>query len=152
MKAGRIVQRIDELSAISESPDALTRICFSPEHRRAADRILGWMREAGLDARMDEIGNLIGRYEGETPGLPCLMLGSHFDTVRDAGRWDGPLGVLTALECLADIAARGLRLPFSFFSSFEVTTVSRRATFRRSLDRRRNNRSRLVNRFFSIRR
>ncbi|MGF1621933.1 MAG: allantoate amidohydrolase [Rhodomicrobiaceae bacterium] len=113
MKAGRIVQRIDELSAISESPDALTRICFSPEHRRAADLILGWMRGAGLDARMDEIGNVIGRYEGEEPGLPCLMLGSHFDTVRDAGKWDGPLGVLTALECVADVAERGLRLPFA---------------------------------------
>ncbi len=110
---GRIVERIGELAAISESPDALTRVCFSPEHRRAADLIVGWMREAGLAARMDEIGNVIGRYEGETPGLPCLMIGSHFDTVRDAGKWDGPLGVLTALECVSEIAQRGLRLPFA---------------------------------------
>ena len=71
------------------------------------------MEEAGLAARMDEIGNVIGRYEGERPGLPCLMLGSHYDTVRDAGKWDGPLGVVTALECVADVARRGLRLPFA---------------------------------------
>ncbi len=111
--AGRIVRRIGELAAISASPDGLTRICFSDEHRRAAELILGWMGEAGLSARMDEIGNVVGRYEGGTPGLPCLMLGSHYDTVRNAGKWDGPLGVLTALECVADIARRGLRLPFA---------------------------------------
>lgn len=111
--AGRILRRIGELAAISDSPDGLTRICYSPEHRRAADLILAWMTEAGLAARMDEIGNVIGRYEGETPGLPCLMLGSHFDTVRNAGKWDGPLGVLTALECVAEIARTGARLPFA---------------------------------------
>ena len=113
LMGSRIVQRIDALAAISESPAALTRICFSPEHRRAADLILRWMEEAGLTARMDEIGNVIGRYEGDAPGLPCLMIGSHFDTVRDAGKWDGPLGVLTSIECVAEVARRGLRLPFA---------------------------------------
>jgi allantoate deiminase len=109
----RIVARIEALAAISESPDALTRVSFSPEHRRAADLILSWMCEAGLAARMDEIGNVVGRLEGEAPGLPCLMLGSHYDTVRNAGKWDGPLGVLTALECVGEVARRGLKLPFA---------------------------------------
>ena len=113
LMGSRILQRIDTLAAISESPEALTRICFSPEHRRAADLILRWMEEAGLTARMDEIGNVIGRYEGNAPGLPCLMIGSHFDTVRDAGKWDGPLGVLTGIECVAEVTRRGLRLPFA---------------------------------------
>jgi allantoate deiminase len=111
--AARIVARIDELAAISETPGALTRICFSPEHTRAADVILGWMREAGLDARMDEIGNVIGRHEGMAPGLPALMIGSHYDSVRDAGKWDGPLGLILALECVAEIAREGVRLPFA---------------------------------------
>jgi allantoate deiminase len=111
--ADRIVRRIEELAAISETPGALTRICFSPEHRRAADLILGWMREAGMTARMDEIGNAVGRYEGTEPGQLCLMVGSHYDTVRDAGKWDGPLGVITAIECVADLARRGVRLPFA---------------------------------------
>jgi allantoate deiminase len=46
-------------------------------------------------------------------GLPCLMLGSHYDTVRDAGKWDGPLGVITAIACVADLNRRGVRLPFA---------------------------------------
>jgi allantoate deiminase len=111
--ADRIVQRIGELAAISETPGTLTRICFSPEHGRAADLILGWMRDAGMTARMDEIGNVVGRYEGQTLGVPCLMIGSHYDTVRDAGKWDGPLGISAAIECVADLARRGVRLPFA---------------------------------------
>lgn len=111
--ATRIVARIDELAAISQDEGAITRVCFSPEHRRAADLILGWMREAGMTARMDEIGNVVGRYEGTREGLPCLMVGSHYDTVRDAGRWDGPLGLLTAIECVARIAQAGKRLPYA---------------------------------------
>lgn len=108
-----IVKRINELAAISESPSMLTRIVFSAEHRRAASLILGWMRDAGMSARMDEIGNVVGRYEGQVPGLPCLMLGSHYDSVRDAGKWDGPLGIITAIDCVAEIARRGVRLPFA---------------------------------------
>lgn len=111
--AARIAARVDELAAISETPGAITRLCFTPEHARAAELLLGWMREAGMSARIDEIGNVVGRLEGETPGLPCLMLGSHFDTVRDAGRWDGPLGVVAAIECAARVAASGWRLPFA---------------------------------------
>lgn len=108
-----IVRRINELAAISEDGDKLTRIYLSKELRKAADLILSWMREAGMSARLDAIGNVCGRYEGERPGAPCLMLGSHYDTVRDAGRWDGPLGVITAIVCVADLNRRGKRLPFA---------------------------------------
>src|ERR1700726_4607611 len=108
-----IVRRIDALGAISETPDHLTRIFLSPEHRAAADLILSWMRGAGMSAHLDAIGNVCGRYEGDRPGLPCLMLGSHYDTVRDAGKWDGPLGLLTAISCVADLNRRGRRLPFA---------------------------------------
>jgi allantoate deiminase len=111
--AERIARRIDELAAISESPEGLARLVFTPEHARAAEQIMGWMTGAGMSARMDGIGNVIGRYEGVAPGLPCLMLGSHFDTVRDAGKWDGPLGIVTAIECVADLARRDVRLPFA---------------------------------------
>ena len=108
-----IVGRINRLATISETPEQLTRIFLSPEHRTAADLILSWMREAGMAAHLDAIGNVCGRYEGDRPGLPCLMLGSHYDTVRDAGRWDGPLGLLTAISCVADLNRRGRRLPFA---------------------------------------
>src|SRR5882762_9506671 len=108
-----IVGRIATLSAISETPDNLTRIFLTPEHLAAAELILSWMRDAGMRAKLDAIGNVCGRYEGDRPGLPCLMLGSHYDTVRDAGEWDGPLGLITAISCVADLNRRGRRLPFA---------------------------------------
>lgn len=108
-----IVGRIDELAAISETPDNLTRVFLSKEHRAAAELLVGWMRQAGMLARVDAIGNVCGRYEGLKPGAPCLMLGSHYDTVRDAGKWDGPLGVITAIACVGDLNRRGIRLPFA---------------------------------------
>jgi allantoate deiminase len=108
-----IVSRINQLGAISETPEHLARIFLSPEHRIAADLILAWMKDAGMAVHLDAIGNVCGRYEGERPGLPCLMLGSHYDTVRDAGKWDGPLGIVTAITCIADLNRRGVRLPFA---------------------------------------
>lgn len=108
-----IVARIHRLAAISEAADNLTRIFLTGEHRAAADLIMNWMVEAGMNARLDAIGNVCGRYEGEHPGLPCLMLGSHYDTVRDAGKWDGPLGLITAISCVAELNRRGRRLPFA---------------------------------------
>src|SRR6478609_8209748 len=113
MLGEEIVARIDALAAISEENDKLTRIYLSKELRVAADLILGWMRGAGMSARLDAIGNVCGRYEGERPGAPCLMLGSHYDTVRDAGKWDGPLGLITAISCVSDLNRRGKRLPFA---------------------------------------
>jgi allantoate deiminase len=108
-----IVGRINRLADISESPNDLTRIFLTAEHRTAAEMIMTWMREAGMRAHLDAIGNVCGRYEGERPGLPCLMLGSHYDTVRDAGKWDGPLGLITAISCVAELNRRALRLPFA---------------------------------------
>src|ERR1700682_4015088 len=113
-----IVGRINELAAISETPEHLTRVFLSKEHRAAADLILSWMSKAGMHAHLDAIGNVCGRYEGAREGspregLPCLMLGSHYDTVRDAGRWDGPLGLLTAISCVANLHQRGRRMPFA---------------------------------------
>ena len=108
-----IVDRINRLGKISETSEHLARVFLTPEHRAAADLILTWMRDAGLHAHVDAIGNVCGRYEGERLGLPCLMLGSHYDTVRDAGKWDGPLGLITAISCVADLHQRGRQLPFA---------------------------------------
>src|SRR5205814_1432793 len=108
-----IVSRINRLALISESRSELTRVFLTPEHRAAADLIMSWMVEAGMHAHLDAIGNVCGRYEGERPRLPCLMLGSHYDTVRDAGKWDGPLGLIAAISCVADLNRRGRRLAFA---------------------------------------
>jgi allantoate deiminase len=113
MLGDEIVSRINQLGTISETPEHLARIFLSPEHRIAAGLILSWMKDAGMAAHLDAIGNVCGRYEGDRPGLPCLMLGSHYDTVRDAGKWDGPLGIITAIACVADLNRRGVRLPFA---------------------------------------
>ena len=92
--AARVLERCDRLAQISEEPARLTRRFGTPAMRQANEVVAGWMREAGLETRVDPIGNLIGR-RGEGP---VLMLGSHLDTVIDAGRYDGPLGVLIAIE------------------------------------------------------
>src|SRR5258708_7779349 len=111
--AARILERCDALARCSEQADALTRVYLSAEQRAANELILPWMRDAGMSARLDAAGNAVGRYEGERPALPCLMLGSHLDTVRDAGKYDGMLGVVAAIECVASLHASGRRLPFA---------------------------------------
>jgi allantoate deiminase len=109
----RISDRCDALGRLSEQQGGLTRVFLSAEQRQANALVLAWMREAGMTADVDSIGNCAGRYEGLRPGLPCLMLGSHLDTVRDAGRYDGMLGVIAAIECVCALNACGLRLPFA---------------------------------------
>jgi allantoate deiminase len=109
--AARILARVAALAAVSEQADGLTRVYLSAEHARANALVGGWMRDAGLAVHVDAAGNLVGRREGDRPGLPCLMLGSHLDTVRNAGPYDGMLGVLTAIECVAALGARPL--PFA---------------------------------------
>lgn len=109
----QLITRADELTAFSEEEGALTRTFLTPQHRAAGERVIRWMRAAGMMADFDAIGNVVGRYEGTRPNLPLLLLGSHLDTVRNAGRYDGILGVLTAVACVAELNARGERLPFA---------------------------------------
>src|SRR5688572_1999157 len=113
LSADRILERCESLAQHSELPGGLTRVFLSPQARAASDKVLAWMREAGMQAKLDAIGNAVGRYEGARPGLPCLMMGSHLDTVRDAGKYDGMLGVVTAIECVHALNAGGKRLPFA---------------------------------------
>ncbi len=109
----RIMQRCDALARHSELAGGLTRVYLSQEQAAANRLVLGWMREAGMSARLDAAGNCVGRYEGDRPGLPALLLGSHLDTVRDAGKYDGMLGVVAAIECVHALNANGRRLPFA---------------------------------------
>lgn len=113
LDARRVWDHCDALGRLSELEGGLTRVFLSPQQRDANALVLAWMRAAGMSAEVDAMGNCAGRYEGAQPGLPCLMLGSHLDTVRDAGRYDGMLGVLSAIECVAALNATGTRLPFA---------------------------------------
>lgn len=87
--------RADELALVSEEEGRLTRRFATPALVEAGRLVSGWMEEAGLTVTVDAVGNVRGR--NRVAGEP-LVLGSHLDTVRDAGRYDGPLGVLAAVE------------------------------------------------------
>jgi allantoate deiminase len=108
-----VMDRLDTLSSFSSEPHALTRLYLTPEHEAAARQVMAWMAEAGMTAGIDAVGNVVGRYEAAEPGRPVLLLGSHIDTVRDAGRYDGNLGVVAAIEAVAELHRRGERLPFA---------------------------------------
>jgi allantoate deiminase len=104
--------RCDALAACSEEPGRITRPYGSAALKAAREIVTGWMREAGLDIRVDAVGNLRGRRTGSSTDKPALLLGSHLDSVRDAGRYDGPLGVLVALSAVERLQAEGQSLPF----------------------------------------
>ena len=111
------MHRIEGLARISEEPERLTRTFCSAAMRRANDLVGSWMSEAGMTVREDAIGNLIGRYpaavKGQEAEQKILLLGSHLDTVRDAGKFDGPLGVLVAIACVQRLHETSTRLPFA---------------------------------------
>ncbi|MCU1419695.1 MAG: allantoate amidohydrolase [Mycetocola sp.] len=113
MAAQLLLERCDELAAISSNPGLIERLHLSPEHRAANDLVADWMKDAGLSTWQDAAGNQCGRLEGREPGLPALLLGSHIDTVRDAGRYDGMLGVLLAITTVSRIRDAGIDLPFA---------------------------------------
>jgi len=110
-EAQLILDRCDELAAISSQPDRLERVHLSKEHAAANALVAQWMGAAGLSTWQDAAGNQCGRREGREPGLPALLLGSHIDTVPDAGRYDGMLGVLLAIAAAERL--RDIELPFA---------------------------------------
>ncbi|MDX6750104.1 allantoate amidohydrolase (plasmid) [Geminicoccaceae bacterium 1502E] len=111
VREGRISRRLEALAAISDEPGRLTRLYLSPAHALAMRQVRAWMEEAGMKTRVDAVGNVVGRYEGSALGAPCIMLGSHIDTVVDAGRFDGTLGVLAGIEVVDALRRAGELLP-----------------------------------------
>ena len=94
----RAEQMIAQLAAISAEPGRLVRLYLTPEHRRAADLVAGWMRAAGMAVSEDALGTVRGRWDGQNAGArKRLLIGSHVDTVLDAGKYDGPLGVIAGI-------------------------------------------------------
>lgn len=112
--AHALARRLAELARITDEPGRLTRTFLSPAMARANRRVARWMRSAGLTVRVDPCGNLIGTTAppGARRGRRTLLLGSHLDTVRDAGRFDGALGVLLPLSALELLRRRGVQLPY----------------------------------------
>lgn len=97
----------------SEVEGQLTRRFLTSAHAAALSALEGWMRDAGMSVRCDAAANLIGRYEGETLGARALIIGSHIDSVRNGGRYDGPLGIMLGIDVVEALHIAGRRLPFA---------------------------------------
>jgi allantoate deiminase len=104
------MRRCNELGRVSEEKGCLTRTFASPAMKRANKLVGSWMRAAGMSVREDAAFNLIGRLPSAKQGAKTLIIGSHLDTVRNAGKYDGPLGVLLGIAAVERL--RGERLPF----------------------------------------
>jgi len=118
MKGGRTLaetamERCDILGTFSDEPERLTRQFAGDAMRQAHEQVGAWMREAGMVVTRDNVGNLRGRYEAAAPGGSTLLVGSHLDTVRDAGKYDGPLGVVVAIAAVQRLRETNKRLPFA---------------------------------------
>ncbi len=111
-RAARIQNRIDALALITDETGLITRTFLSPAMQEANQAVAAWMREAGLTAVEDRFGNLLGQPPADTD-VPVFLLGSHLDSVRNAGRFDGPLGVLLAIEAVDILRSNNVELPFS---------------------------------------
>ena len=110
--AAEVIRRCRELARISDEEGRLTRAFGGAAMERANALVGRWMAEAGMAVRVDAARNLVGSLPGSDPDAGTLLLGSHLDSVRDAGAFDGPLGVLAAVACVARLRAEDATLPF----------------------------------------
>jgi allantoate deiminase len=110
----RAVARCDALGVApySDMEGGLYRGYLTPAYAASQAALAEWMRDAGMTVRVDPAANLVGRYEGSVVDAPALLIGSHLDSVRDAGRYDGPLGIMLGVEAVDALHAGGRRMPF----------------------------------------
>src|SRR5580704_13884715 len=108
----KILGMAHELALWTELPEGLMCTYFSPAHKAAAAQLRDWMTAAGMETEIDPVGNVIGRYAGENPGAKTLIIGSHYDTVANAGQFDGRLGILTAIAVVEHLHRMRRKLPF----------------------------------------
>lgn len=109
----RAFAALEGLNRFTDEPGKLTRLYLSPAHKQAAEWTKGAMEVAGLTAFIDAAGSVQGRREGVTPGLPAVLIGSHIDTVKDGGRYDGNLGVVAGILTAQALRDAGIVLPFA---------------------------------------
>jgi OHCU decarboxylase len=104
----------ETLAQSSDSPENLTCAYMTEAHRATAAQLADWMKEAGMEVHIDAIGNVVGRYLSDAPDAKTLMTGSHYDTVKNGGKYDGRLGILLPIAIVRHLHGRGERLPFHF--------------------------------------
>ncbi len=114
MKFGtEILKQADVLAAFTEDAPRITRTYLSKEHKLAGEYLIALMRDAGMSADFDPLGNIVGRYEAGLPFAPVVMTGSHQDSVRNAGKYDGLFGILSPIACVKELNRQGKRLPYT---------------------------------------
>ena len=111
--AERVMRRCEALAAVSESGDYIERTYLSDSHKRANAIVEGWIAEAKAEHWQDAVGNVWGRLPSQDADSKTLILGSHLDTIVDAGKYDGILGVLMAVELLHILRSQRIALPFN---------------------------------------
>lgn len=107
-----IIAMCERLAWLSEQGGALTCTCMTPVHQATAGLLRDWMLEAGLDAHIDAIGNVVGRWPGLHRDARTLITGSHYDTVINGGHYDGRLGIVLPIVAVRRLRQTGTRLPF----------------------------------------
>ena len=112
-RAEKVLARIDELATISEDQSALTRTFGTPAFLAGRDKVQSWMEQAGLETRIDNIGNARGRLPAGKASAKTFVIASHIDTVVNAGKWDGPLGVILGLDQLENLVNKKISIPFN---------------------------------------
>ncbi len=107
-----IMEWAEVIGAWSDADDGLTCAYLTEAHRNTAAQLAAWMRDAGMQVQIDAVGNVVGRYLSDQPGAKTLMTGSHYDTVRDGGKYDGRLGILLPIAVVRHLHQRGEKLPY----------------------------------------
>lgn len=108
----RIIELSNHLAQWSETTHGLTCTYLSSAHRAVAGELANLMKKAGLETHTDAVGNVVGRYRSNKQGAKAIIIGSHYDTVTNAGKYDGRLGIVTALAVVEHLAQAGRSLPF----------------------------------------
>lgn len=109
INSDRLWARLNEVGHIGSDPrGGISRFAWEPPYKEAVMLLIRWIKEAGLTARIDTVGNVFARLEGDDPHAPAVLSGSHFDTVPQGGCFDGLAGVMGALEALVAIKESGL--------------------------------------------
>lgn len=108
-----LLRQSDVLAQFTEDAPRVTRTYLSNEHKQAGLYLIGLMKDAGMSADFDALGNIVGRYGAAKPNAPVVMTGSHQDSVRNAGKYDGLFGIISAIACVKDLNKRGVRLPYT---------------------------------------
>ena len=111
--AEQLAQHTEGQAAHEGAPDTLTVTYLTDAHQACAKQLQAWMKDCGFDdVRLDAVGNVVGIYRGTQPGTPALLTGSHYDTVRNGGKYDGRLGIFVPMACVQALHRSGQRLPF----------------------------------------